>query len=183
VFSLFFSDADEGVNAEIKYIIIGNDASDFFINPDDGTITTASALDYETKKIYMFTVVARDQGSGNRHGQTTVTVNVLDINDNAPSFVGTPYVANVKENAGPGTHVIDVNATDSDSGMWCYSFPTRPTLDGEDFWAGSGNLSTFKTRNIQWPAMLNQPGLNKIDLYKNNFMLIQCYYRRKHEVN
>lgn len=63
-------------------------------------------------------MIARDQGQGNRINETAVTVNVIDINDNAPSFVGTPYLANVKENAGLGTPVIDVNATDSDSGRF-----------------------------------------------------------------
>lgn len=48
-------------------------------------------------------------------------MNVIDINDNAPSFQGTPYAVTVKENTKLGTPVIDVNATDSDSGMWdCY---------------------------------------------------------------
>ena len=90
----------------------------FEINEDDGTIKTRSKLDYETKKSYTFSVTATDQGLGDSSGQTTVTVNVLDVNDNAPSFLDTPYIANVKESAGLGTHVIDVNATDSDSGIY-----------------------------------------------------------------
>lgn len=114
--SLCFPDEDEGANADIKYTLSGADSSDFIINEDDGTIRTRIKLDYEKKKNYTFTVVARDQGPGNNSGQTTVTVNVQDINDNAPSFVDAPYVANVKENALQGTPVIDVNATDSDSG-------------------------------------------------------------------
>ena len=62
-------------------------------------------------------MVAKDQGSEENEGRTTVTVNVIDVNDNAPVFSGLPYVAVIKENAGTGTPVIDVNATDSDSGL------------------------------------------------------------------
>ena len=104
------------MNAEIKYTKSGTGSLDFIINENDGTITTAIQLDYEKLKSYTFTVIARDQGPGNNMGNTTVTVNVIDINDNAPSFVGTPYVTSVKEDADLGTPVIDVNATDSDTG-------------------------------------------------------------------
>ena len=111
------TDADEGLNAEIKYRLVdGTDASAFKINENDGTITIVSKLDYETKTSYSFTVIAQDQGPGDSSGSTTVTVNVIDVNDNAPAFLGTPYVAVIKENAGTGTPVINVNATDSDSG-------------------------------------------------------------------
>ena len=111
------TDADEGRNAEIKYRLVdGTDASAFKIDENDGTITIVSKLDYETKTSYSFTVIAQDQGAGDSFGSTTVTVNVIDVNDNAPAFLGTPYVAVIKENAGTGTPVIDVNATDGDSG-------------------------------------------------------------------
>ena len=67
-------------------------------------------------------MIAQDKGPGDSTGTTTVTVNVIDVNDNAPVFLGTPYVAVIKEDAGTGTPVIDVNATDSDSGMLWYYF-------------------------------------------------------------
>ena len=104
------------MNAQIKYAIPPN--TDFRIDEETGIITTAKKLDYETQKTYSFTVTARDQGpQGGNSGSTTVTVNVLDVNDNSPLFKGTPYVAVVNENVGRGTPVIDVNATDRDSGM------------------------------------------------------------------
>ena len=118
-YSSFLSDADAGANAEIKYSLDGAGSSDFRIDVDDGTITTGTQLDYEQYQSYKFTVIAEDQGRPDRkRGTTTVQVNVIDINDNAPSFQGTPYAATVKESTHVGTPVIDVNATDSDSGTW-----------------------------------------------------------------
>ena len=111
------TDADEGRNAQIKYRLDGSDTSAFHIDEDNGTITTVSKLDYETKTNYSFIVIARDQGAGDSFANTTVTVNVIDVNDNAPVFTGTPYVAIIKKNAGEGTLVINLNATDSDSGL------------------------------------------------------------------
>lgn len=99
------------------YEIDGNGASDFEIDEKDGTIRNKLKLDYEKKKNYTFTVIARDQGPGNNSGEAKITVNVIDENDNAPLFQGTPYITNVKENAVKGTPVIDINATDIDSGL------------------------------------------------------------------
>ena len=51
------TDADDGVNSQIKYSIIGGTDRDHFkIDEDSGFINTATKLDYETKKSYLLTV-------------------------------------------------------------------------------------------------------------------------------
>jgi hypothetical protein len=45
-----------------------------------------------------------------------VSVDVLDVNDNAPSFTKRVYSAVVPENVAVGTHVITVTAVDPDEG-------------------------------------------------------------------
>lgn len=49
-------------------------------------------------------------------GYCSVTVNVIDVNDNSPVFLPDEYFPTVLENAPSGTTVIHLNATDADSG-------------------------------------------------------------------
>ena len=120
IFMLIFvspADDDVGVNAELKYSLTGVDSSKFSINEDNGTITITGTLDYEVKKSYVLTAIVCDQGPGNNNASEMVIVNVTDVNDNEPVFQGTPYVVQVLEKSSIGTFVINVNATDKDSGM------------------------------------------------------------------
>ena len=51
------TDADAGVNSQIKYSITGGDNSNHFsIDEDSGFIDTAVKLDFETKQSYTLTV-------------------------------------------------------------------------------------------------------------------------------
>ena len=55
---------------------------------------------------------------------TTVYINIIDVNDNSPTFVGLSsssqeYVASIAEDAEVGTVVAVVTATDNDSGTSC----------------------------------------------------------------
>lgn len=51
------TDADEGMNKQIKYAIVDGENSDHFtIDEDSGFIFTAAKLDYENKKSYQLTV-------------------------------------------------------------------------------------------------------------------------------
>ena len=88
----------------------------FAIDSVTGTITTKDKLDYESTRMYKFNVIATDQGPGALKGKTTVTVNIVDVNDNQPVFKNAPYTANVREDASTGTLVKAIEATDADSG-------------------------------------------------------------------
>lgn len=45
-----------------------------------------------------------------------VTVDVLDVNDNAPTFEQESYTAVIPENAPSGVNVVNITATDPDEG-------------------------------------------------------------------
>ena len=56
-----------------------------------------------------------------------VTVNLIDVNDNRPSFSSAVYESSVLENSTQGVIVTQVSATDLDSGVngrVFYSFQT-----------------------------------------------------------
>ncbi|KAI4458345.1 fat atypical cadherin-related [Holotrichia oblita] len=106
------TDADEGVNALVTYMIPTD--LPFNIDNETGDVTTKKALDYETQKMYQFVVTAKDGASDPRIATATVTVNVLDIEDEVPVFTREEYEAIVPENV-PDYFVTDVMAIDPDT--------------------------------------------------------------------
>ncbi|KAI5625920.1 protocadherin Fat 3-like [Silurus asotus] len=109
------TDADSGLNAEIRYSLEGT-AGMFAVNPETGFIVVTAELDRETKHEYNLTMVAQDQGRPSLSATASVVVTVTDVNDNPPIFSKQRYEASVFENATGGTHLIVVNATDKDEG-------------------------------------------------------------------
>lgn len=59
---------------------------------------------------------AIDSGANPKTGTVTVYMNVIDENDNSPLFDPSSYNVQVPENASVGTSVMQVTATDVDSG-------------------------------------------------------------------
>ncbi|XP_041364040.1 cadherin-99C-like [Gigantopelta aegis] len=109
------TDADEPntANSQIAYRNF-LDSSSFIVNSESGQITTIEPLDWETKRVYLLLVVARDAAFDSRSSTATVTINVVDRPDSIPVFVETNYEASVPENENNGL-VTTVTATDADS--------------------------------------------------------------------
>ncbi|XP_037656918.1 protocadherin alpha-5 isoform X13 [Choloepus didactylus] len=74
-----------------------------------------SALDRESVAAYALVVTARDQGSPSLSASVSVSVEVGDVNDNAPVFAQPEYTVFVKENNPPGCHIFTVSARDADA--------------------------------------------------------------------
>ncbi|XP_064222480.1 protocadherin alpha-1 [Aotus nancymaae] len=74
-----------------------------------------SALDRETLSVYELVVTARDGGSPSLWATASVSVEVADVNDNAPAFAQPEYTVFVKENNPPGCHIFTVSAQDADA--------------------------------------------------------------------
>ncbi|XP_055782692.1 protocadherin alpha-7-like isoform X41 [Salvelinus fontinalis] len=73
-------------------------------------------LDREALKSHKLILTALDGGKPPRSGEIRITVDVSDVNDNAPVFSKDVYSVLLNENAPLGTTVIQVNATDLDEG-------------------------------------------------------------------
>ncbi|KAJ8919347.1 hypothetical protein NQ315_003931 [Exocentrus adspersus] len=119
VLRLYTSDADEGLNGDVYYSIVGgNDDSRFDIDEATGQITLARSLDRETNSKYTLTVVAHDAGLTKQlTSSTTVSIDVLDENDNAPEFTQTNTKISVNEMTLVNTELIQFRATDADLGV------------------------------------------------------------------
>lgn len=112
------TDRDKGSNALVHYSIVsGNTRGHFYIDAQTGMLDVVTPLDYEVTKEFTLRIRAQDGGRpplSNISG--LVTIQVLDVNDNAPIFVSTPFQATVLENVPIGYSVIHVQAIDADSG-------------------------------------------------------------------
>ncbi|XP_016061033.1 PREDICTED: protocadherin alpha-12-like [Miniopterus natalensis] len=73
------------------------------------------ALDRESVANYAVVVTARDGGSPSLSATASVSVEVADVNDNAPEFAQREYTVFVKENNPPGCHIFTVSARDRDA--------------------------------------------------------------------
>uniref|UniRef100_A0AAR2M2I0 Cadherin EGF LAG seven-pass G-type receptor 1 n=2 Tax=Pygocentrus nattereri TaxID=42514 RepID=A0AAR2M2I0_PYGNA len=109
------TDEDTGENARITYVMEDN-VPQFKIHPDTGAITTQIEIDYEDQASYTLAIIARDNGIPQKSDTTYVEIIVLDANDNAPQFLRDIYQGTVFEDAPIYTSVLQVSASDRDSG-------------------------------------------------------------------
>lgn len=81
-----------------------------------GVLMVTGPLDYESKNKHVFTVRATDTALGS-FSEATVEVLVEDINDNPPTFSQMVYTTSVSEGLPAQTPVIQLLASDQDSGQ------------------------------------------------------------------
>ena len=104
-------------------ITSGNTGNAFAIN-GTGAITVAGTVDYETTQTYTLTVRASD---GSLSGTANFTVNVTNVNDNAPTIAA--QTLSVAENSAAGTTVGTVAATDADGDPLTFAITNGNTSD------------------------------------------------------
>ncbi|XP_026048442.1 protocadherin Fat 3a isoform X5 [Astatotilapia calliptera] len=105
------------LNEPLKYNLL-NAGTHFKIRPTSGVIeTTGIAFDREEQEFYELVVEARKEHDPLHVARVIVRVQVEDINDNAPVFVGLPYYAAVQVEAEPGSPIFRVMAVDGDKGI------------------------------------------------------------------
>ena len=108
------TDDDEGTNGELVFSLRGGDG-DFQIN-EQGEVNTTQFLDFETRQSYNLTVEIKDGGVPANSLSVELDFIVGDVNDNAPSFESSIYQLTVTENSTSMPNILQVRATDPDSG-------------------------------------------------------------------
>ncbi|XP_042566746.1 protocadherin beta-16-like isoform X43 [Clupea harengus] len=108
-------DPDSDTNGEVQCGM--NDNIPFTIKLTSNgfySIVTDSALDRETDSEYNITVTCSDEGVPSLSSSITLSLQITDVNDNAPLFEKASYEASVIENNSPGLSVFAVRAVDAD---------------------------------------------------------------------
>lgn len=123
---LYASDPDHGANGEVRYAFMDGVADEikdiFAIDSFTGAVTLKSQVDYETRQTYELNVQAYDLGVNSVPSTSKVTVEVVDVNDNAPEIHIKPMtsakegVAYITEAAAVESFVALISTTDRDSG-------------------------------------------------------------------
>ncbi|XP_069388121.1 protocadherin alpha-3-like isoform X26 [Paralichthys olivaceus] len=154
-------DADTGSNSVKTYKLSPNEYFSLDVQSSgehsvSAELVLVKALDRERQAVVPLTLTAVDGGKPPKSGSVQIHVNVLDVNDNTPSFSKTLYKARVNENAPTGSLVIQLNATDldeGDHGRVMYSFVKRANFNPADVFfinAETGEITV--TGNLDYEA-------------------------------
>ncbi|XP_045882688.1 cadherin-23 isoform X2 [Meles meles] len=118
VYQVVAVDLDEGLNGLVSYRMqVAMPRMDFLINSSSGVVVTAAELDRERVAEYQLRVVASDSGTPTKSSTSTLTVRVLDVNDETPTFFPAVYNVSVSEDVPREFRVVWLNCTDNDVGL------------------------------------------------------------------
>ncbi|NXC03565.1 PCDGD protein, partial [Orthonyx spaldingii] len=116
-FQVKATDNDEGTNAEITYSfsdVAKSIRQLFTLDPKTGDVKVTGPLDYEERKYYEVSVEGKDGGGLTAHAK--VHIDIIDVNDHAPTLSLLPILNPIPEDAVPSTVVAVINVRDRDSG-------------------------------------------------------------------
>ncbi|KAG6448204.1 hypothetical protein O3G_MSEX005352 [Manduca sexta] len=106
----------------------------FQIDNITAVVKSIQRIDYEQVHSINFTVIAFDSGVPQLSTSAGVTVEVVNANDEEPTFAAAAYDASVLEHSPAGTKVVTVTAVDKDEGEY-----------GEVSYSLSGKLASLFT--------------------------------------
>ncbi|XP_054073012.1 protocadherin gamma-B5-like isoform X1 [Rissa tridactyla] len=114
-------DADVGSNSLQGYELETNGYFEVEVKESqDGSkfaeLVLRRALDRESEQSLRLVLTAVDGGDPPRSGTAQLCINVTDANDNPPVFAKDRYCASLREDAPPGSTVLNVSASDADAG-------------------------------------------------------------------
>ncbi|KAM4750324.1 protocadherin-23 isoform 2-T3 [Anableps anableps] len=109
-FAALFYSLSDGFDNQEKHPL-------FQINPHTGELCVSQDIDRDNgPSVHDFLIKAEDPGG--LSAQTYVHIEIQDLNDNPPVFSPEEYTVSVSSHASPGTEIVNVVATDRDSGWF-----------------------------------------------------------------
>ena len=123
-------------------ILSGNTSNAFAISAGTGELEVAGTIDYETTPTYTLTVQVSD---GMMLATAAITINVMNVNDNAPAIVA--QIFSISENAANGAAVGTVVATDADGDALTFSITDGNTGNAFAINTGTGAITVAGTLN------------------------------------
>ncbi|XP_035289996.1 protocadherin alpha-C2-like isoform X1 [Anguilla anguilla] len=109
------SDRDSGDNGHVDLLV--NEQLPFALNKSSEgyfSLVVSKPLDREKVSEYDITITVKDRGTPPLYDNETLTLQLLDVNDNTPQFPKSFYTIPVMENNAPGSLLSSVTAFDPD---------------------------------------------------------------------
>ena len=151
-------DLDQGRNGAVTYRLETGMEYGFEIDSDSGIITANAIYDREERPSYHLRVLAIDQGSPTPLTSTMlVTVEIGDVNDNAPFFPFPFMLVRMFESPSGGAHVFNILATDLDNGTNASITYTLVSSTNDAFTLNetTGEITTTKSLDYELPINRN----------------------------
>ncbi|KAJ3587346.1 hypothetical protein NHX12_010944, partial [Muraenolepis orangiensis] len=115
------TDFDLDANGEVVYSFgeeVDLKLTDLFsVDPNNGELRVKGMIDFEKSKSYVIDIQASDKGHAPLKTDKSVTITVVDVNDNAPEIEVTSFSSTVPEDARIGSTVALISVRDLDSGV------------------------------------------------------------------
>ncbi|KAM7143471.1 protocadherin-12 [Molossus nigricans] len=112
------NDLDSGNNG-LVHCWLSQDLGHFKLKRTNGNtymLLTNATLDRERWPKYTLTLLAQDQGPQPLSAERQLSIQISDVNDNAPVFEKSRYEVSTRENNLPSLHLITIKAHDADLG-------------------------------------------------------------------
>lgn len=122
ILSVIATDRDIGVNAAITFSLNTSTSAGLranqlvAVNSSTGVISTKAPIDRETDDVLNFMLIATDDGTLPQSASASVTISILDENDNNPVFTTLFLNLEVAYNGLCTNQITTVTATDRDQG-------------------------------------------------------------------
>ncbi|XP_051774599.1 protocadherin gamma-A11-like isoform X22 [Ctenopharyngodon idella] len=132
-------DPDSGENGKVQCSI--NENIPFSLkstNTNFFSLVTDGDLDRERESEYNISVTCSDEGVPSLSSSVTLSLQISDVNDNAPVFEKSSYEASVQENNTPGLSIFTVRARDAD-----FNQNARVSYILEDSWVNGVPVSSL----------------------------------------
>ncbi|XP_071083745.1 protocadherin Fat 4-like [Haliotis cracherodii] len=133
IHQILANDADSGTDGDLTYTMTAHAT---FALASDGALTLKDNLNYVTASTHSLTVTATDSGTPSRSTDVSVTINVVDDNNNTPSC--SPSSTTVIQREDHTGNVASLSCTDLDTGA---SGTLSYIIESVNAVAGSGSFS------------------------------------------
>ena len=162
------TDADgDPMNNQVTFSFV-QQTSHFTVNSNSGEIRTVGVLNREMltqtfvppASMIQLDVTAQDSASPSRQTTTSITIELVDINDNAPIFADSMYENSLQENQ-PSQPIFQVSSSDMDLGLnsqIVYSFVLNENTEDTSLFmidTNTGVISTTGSLDCERQTMYN----------------------------
>uniref|UniRef100_A0A8C5MG48 Cadherin domain-containing protein n=1 Tax=Leptobrachium leishanense TaxID=445787 RepID=A0A8C5MG48_9ANUR len=149
---IIIRDQDSGENGEVDSLITEKLPFQLILSSNKYyKIVTKNIMDREKAAYYNITIKVSDRGSPPLSTTQSIRLDILDVNDNAPTFSKRTYTAYVPENNLPGASLYTIQASDLDIGENAKITYSIFSTNTEDF-----SVSSYLSINIETGVLYSQ---------------------------